>query len=111
VSARLEMSAGEHLLEHRRRQAAPAARPLVEELPRLQTPTLIAWGNDDRGAAVDRGLALLQLIPRAELHVFRDCAHWVQWDQAERFNRLVADFLDAPLYAVASAACASGTST
>jgi pimeloyl-ACP methyl ester carboxylesterase len=28
-----------------------------------------------------------------ELRQLKKCAHWVQWDQAERFNRLVADFL------------------
>jgi|GEM_PF-3441521 pimeloyl-ACP methyl ester carboxylesterase len=26
-------------------------------------------------------------------HLFDHCAHWVQWDQAVRFNRIVADFL------------------
>jgi pimeloyl-ACP methyl ester carboxylesterase len=45
------------------------------------------------GAATERALGLLDCIPGAELHVFDRCAHWVQWDQAERFNRLVADFL------------------
>jgi pimeloyl-ACP methyl ester carboxylesterase len=25
--------------------------------------------------------------------LFDQCAHWVQWDQAERFNAIVADFL------------------
>jgi 2-hydroxy-6-oxonona-2,4-dienedioate hydrolase len=42
---------------------------------------------------VERGLLLFQLIPNAEFHLFDQCAHWVQWDQAERFNRLVSDFL------------------
>jgi pimeloyl-ACP methyl ester carboxylesterase len=65
----------------------------VDELPRLKTRTLILWGNNDQGAAVERALLLLQRIPGAELHVFDRCAHWVQWDQAARFNDLVADFL------------------
>jgi len=25
--------------------------------------------------------------------LFDQCAHWVQWDQADRFNALVSDFL------------------
>ena len=51
------------------------------------------WGNNDRGVSVERGLELFQRIPGAEFHLFDKCAHWVQWDQADRFNRLVVDFL------------------
>jgi 2-hydroxy-6-oxonona-2,4-dienedioate hydrolase len=43
--------------------------------------------------SVERGVELFQSIPGAEFHLFDRCAHWVQWDQAERFNRLVSDFL------------------
>jgi 2-hydroxy-6-oxonona-2,4-dienedioate hydrolase len=39
---------------------------------------------------------LLESFADAELHVFNDCAHWVQWDQAARFNQLVVDFLRSP---------------
>jgi len=35
---------------------------------------------------------LFEKISQPELHIF---AHWVQWDQAVRFNHLVADFLKA----------------
>jgi 2-hydroxy-6-oxonona-2,4-dienedioate hydrolase len=38
---------------------------------------------------------LLKAIPGAELHIFDRCGHWVQWDQAERFNTIVRDFLSA----------------
>lgn len=44
-------------------------------------------------ALFERGLLLFQLIPHAEFHLFDNCAHWVQWDRAERFNRIVSDFL------------------
>jgi len=70
-----------------------APRSLADELPKLKTKSLLLWGNQDRGVSVERGLLLFQLIPNAEFHLFDQCAHWVQWDQAERFNRLVSDFL------------------
>lgn len=75
------------------RPAGP--RPIYEDLKNLTTPTLIVWGAQDSGAAVERALLLLQAIPGAELHVFDRAAHWVQWDQTERFNTLVRDFLTA----------------
>jgi pimeloyl-ACP methyl ester carboxylesterase len=93
VEARYAMSVGARFAAQQRRQAAPTARPIQDELTRLRAPTLIVWGTGDRGAAVERALPLLRLIPHAELHVFEQCGHWPQWDQAARFNRLVADFL------------------
>jgi pimeloyl-ACP methyl ester carboxylesterase len=88
LETRLEMSSGKHLLAR-----ATPAEPLGDSLHKVQQPTLILWGTDDRGAAVERALPMLRQIPKAELHIFRECGHWVQWDHADRFNRLVADFL------------------
>lgn len=78
------------------RQKTPPARSLVKELHRLTMETLILWGANDRGAAVERAVLLFNALPKAELHIFSRCAHWVHWDQAERFNRLVSDFLARP---------------
>jgi 2-hydroxy-6-oxonona-2,4-dienedioate hydrolase len=95
VRARYEMSIGKNHEAALLRKGAKAPRSLDGELPKLKTKTLLLWGNQDRGVSVERGLLLFQLIPNAEFHLFDQCAHWVQWDQAERFNRLVADFLAA----------------
>src|SRR5262245_46149825 len=71
------------------------SKSLGDELGNLKTKTLILWGKDDHGTSLEQALLLFQKIPQAELHVFDQCAHWVQWDQAERFNNLVAEFLKA----------------
>jgi pimeloyl-ACP methyl ester carboxylesterase len=96
VEERFAMSSGPRLEAQLSRREAPPARPILDELAKLKSKTLILWGNNDQGAAVERALLLLQLIPNAELHVFDRCGHWVQWDQAARFNRVVADFLNGP---------------
>lgn len=93
VRERFEMSSGQRYDAQLARRGTPAPRSILEQLPELAPKTLILWGNNDHGAAVERSLLLLKLIPGAELHIFDSCAHWVQWDQSERFNRLVADFL------------------
>ncbi|HEX5605122.1 MAG TPA: alpha/beta fold hydrolase, partial [Candidatus Binatia bacterium] len=95
VRARHEMSIGKNAEAARLRRGIKAPRPLFGELPRLKKKTLLLWGAQDRGVSVERGILLFQLVPNAEFHLFDQCAHWVQWDQAERFNRLVADFLKA----------------
>jgi pimeloyl-ACP methyl ester carboxylesterase len=95
VRNRHEMSIGKNLEASNARRGAPPPEPIYEELKNLTVPTLIVWGANDAGAALERSLLLFQSIPGAELHVFDRCAHWVQWDQAERFNTLVRDFLRA----------------
>ncbi|MBO1531639.1 alpha/beta fold hydrolase [Psychrobacter sp. F1192] len=62
-------------------------------LDEVNNETLIIWGRDDRFVAMDLGIRLLNGLPRAELHVFNRCGHWVQWEYADKFNRMVLDFL------------------
>ena len=93
VRARLEMSSGSRHEAQVARRSAPPQRSILDELPSPAPRTLILWGKNDRGAAMERALLLFDLSPGAELHVFDECGHWSHWDQAERFNRIVSDFL------------------
>jgi len=93
VRERYEMSKGPLFDAGKAREAVRGFRSLASELHRLANPTMILWGANDHGAAVERAVLLLEALSNAELHVFNNCAHWVQWDQAYRFNRLVTDFL------------------
>src|SRR4030095_4296061 len=95
VRERYEMSTGKNLEASNARRGAPPPRAIYGELKNLTMPTLIVWGAQDSGAAIERSLLLFQSIPGAELHIFDRCAHWVQWDQSDRFNTLVRDFLTA----------------
>jgi pimeloyl-ACP methyl ester carboxylesterase len=94
VRARFEMSGGPRYEAQRARRTAATHRSILDELPKLTPKTLILWGKNDRGAAVERALLLFDRIPGAELHVFDECGHWVQWDQAPRFNQIVGAFLN-----------------
>ncbi|MEM5436756.1 alpha/beta fold hydrolase [Paraburkholderia diazotrophica] len=62
-------------------------------LGEIAAPTLIIWGRDDRFVPFDVGLRLVWGLQNAEFHVFNRCGHWVQWEHAEKFNRMVLDFL------------------
>ncbi|WP_027848776.1 alpha/beta fold hydrolase [Marinospirillum minutulum] len=62
-------------------------------LNEIQVPVLIVWGRDDRFVPMDIGLRLLWNLHQAELHIFSRCGHWAQWEHADRFNKLVLDFL------------------
>ncbi|MGE3272744.1 MAG: alpha/beta fold hydrolase [Chloroflexota bacterium] len=95
VQLRFEMSSGPRYQAHLARQAAPQRRSLADRLPTLRPKTLILWGKQDHLSGPDQALQMFSLIPGAELHLFDECGHWVQWDQAQRFNQVVVDFLKA----------------
>lgn len=75
-------------------EANPRQFPdLSPRLAEISAPTLVTWGRDDRFVPLDSGLRLVWGLQNAELHVFSKCGHWAQWEHAEKFNRLVIEFL------------------
>ncbi|RWU22801.1 2-hydroxy-6-oxo-6-phenylhexa-2,4-dienoate hydrolase [Pseudomonas alkylphenolica] len=97
ISGRLEnmLQRRDHLENFTRSLALhPRQFPDVStRLAEISAATLVIWGRNDRFVPMDTGLRLVAGIPNSELHVFNNCGHWVQWEHAERFNRLVVDFL------------------
>jgi 4,5:9,10-diseco-3-hydroxy-5,9,17-trioxoandrosta-1(10),2-diene-4-oate hydrolase len=59
----------------------------------LETPTLVLWGREDKVNPPAGGPALLNTLPNAQLVMTSHTGHWMQWERAELFNRLVVDFL------------------
>jgi len=64
-----------------------------QALSEIKQQTLIIHGRDDRVVPVDVSERLFKKIKNSQLHLFGCCGHWTQIEQAERFNRLVTDFL------------------
>ncbi len=67
--------------------------PYWAQLHRVQAPTLLTWGRDDRVSPMDMALMPMRLIPNAELHVFPQCGHWVMIEQKAAFESAVVAFL------------------
>jgi 4,5:9,10-diseco-3-hydroxy-5,9,17-trioxoandrosta-1(10),2-diene-4-oate hydrolase len=65
-------------------------------LKHLQTPTLVLWGRDDKVNRPAGGPMLVKLMPNAELVITSRTGHWMQWERAKLFNRLVTEFLGTP---------------
>ncbi|CAB3788725.1 2-hydroxy-6-oxononadienedioate/2-hydroxy-6-oxononatrienedioate hydrolase [Paraburkholderia caffeinitolerans] len=90
------MQANKHHLENWVSSMAANPRQFTDyqpRLPEIEAPTLIVWGREDRFVPYDIGLCLLSGLQDAEFHMFNRCGHWVQWEHAEKFNRMVLDFL------------------
>lgn len=65
----------------------------LAQLRRIQAPTLITWGRDDRVTPLDGFIAPMRLIRNAELHVFPDCGHWAMLERKAEWERVVLSFL------------------
>lgn len=81
------------MLEAMRTRRAFGAADQVAMLTRIQVPTLLMWGRDDRVTPLDGSLAAMRFIPRCELHVFYDCGHWTMIERKDEFESTVLAFL------------------
>lgn len=68
-------------------------RALFPHLSGLTIPALLIWAGGDPTVPVARGLALANMLPRSEVHVFPRSGHWVMHEEAEGFNRLLQGWL------------------
>ncbi|WP_028624210.1 alpha/beta fold hydrolase, partial [Pseudomonas sp. Ant30-3] len=59
----------------------------------LPHETLVIHGREDQVIPLAASLTLAEWIACAQLHVFGQCGHWTQIEHAERFARLVENFL------------------
>lgn len=64
-----------------------------EELAAITQPTLVIHGREDRIVPLECSYYLHGNIPDSDLYVMAHCGHWSQFEQAERFSKVIADFL------------------
>ena len=75
-------------------QRSKLTRRLREELAGLKVPALVIWGRQDRIIPLSHGYIARDRIPGARLEIIDNCGHMPMFEQPEKFNRLVLDFLD-----------------
>jgi len=89
----------ECLLREARSQSGYGNYTAVQErlifpfLADLKIPTLLIWAGQDATVPAARGLALADLLPMSEMHIFPRAGHWVMHEEAEGFNRLLRAWL------------------
>ena len=78
--------------------AAIHASPMVRKnndgaIARIDVPTLLIWGREDRFVTYEQGLAFLSNIRAAELVVLQRCGHWVPFERPNEYASHVLRFL------------------
>lgn len=66
---------------------------IFDSLAALGIPALVLSGRDDPIAKAADCERVARALQRAEYHCIDTCGHYVNLEQAETFNRLLADFL------------------
>jgi len=70
---------------------------LFEIAPEIDTPTLIIWGDQDRGVGMDRGVRRLhQMMPHSEFLTITDAGHVLSFERPEETAGAIAEFLSRP---------------
>ena len=62
-------------------------------ITRIDKPTLLIWGGQDRYLGIRLTQGLGALVPKLRLERIPDASHWVQAEVPERVNALMVDFL------------------
>lgn len=62
-------------------------------ISRLQTPTLVLWGAEDKVNRPRGGELLRRRLPVCDLYLVPQTGHWVQWEQPQLFNEMATSFL------------------
>ncbi len=69
--------------------------PLVykQAITRIDIPTLLIWGEQDRYLGIRLTEGLEPWVPKLQLERIPDASHWVQAEVPERVNALIVEFL------------------
>lgn len=62
-------------------------------LPRITSPTLLVWGENDTETPVSSARVMERLIPNAELVILKNAGHFSYLDQYGKFRLIVRKFL------------------
>jgi pimeloyl-ACP methyl ester carboxylesterase len=65
---------------------------LAQRLHRIQSPTLLLWGDHDHLVPPAYGEAYRKLIPEAELKTIKDCGHLPMFEKEAEFVDIITKF-------------------
>jgi pimeloyl-ACP methyl ester carboxylesterase len=68
---------------------------LPQHLNRIECPTLILWGRQDKLLPLGIGEYYAKQIPNARLEIFENCGHMLPFEKAEQFVAKTVEFLRA----------------
>ncbi len=74
-------------------RALALGRPWSKPWGRLEVPTLMIWGEEDAALGKELTLGTEAYVSDLRLRYLPHCSHWVQQEQPQQVNALMAEFL------------------
>jgi pimeloyl-ACP methyl ester carboxylesterase len=68
-------------------------RLLLDRLPELKMPVLVAWGKKDQIVPISNLAKIRSRLPDARYLVYDKAGHMLPYEVARRFNKALVDFL------------------
>jgi pimeloyl-ACP methyl ester carboxylesterase len=65
----------------------------IHQLGRMEVPTLLVWGREDRAIPVGRGQDMHRILKGSRLEILDHAGHVPNFERAKEFNQLAVDFL------------------
>lgn len=65
----------------------------MDQLPHLQMPALVIWGERDRVFPYSQGQKALSHLRQGSLELVPDCGHLPQVERPDRFTAILGRFL------------------
>ncbi|MBV9468044.1 MAG: alpha/beta hydrolase, partial [Abitibacteriaceae bacterium] len=66
---------------------------VLRQTRRIETPTLLIWGEEDRYLEIGMTENLEQWVPDLRVERLPNVSHWVQHEVPEKVNQLMIEFL------------------
>ena len=83
----------ETLLDSLRKNFFDKLLPEIKKLGEMDVPILIVWGRHDRSIPLELGQEMHKILKGSRLEIFEDSAHCPNYEEPEKFNKVVIDFL------------------
>lgn len=66
---------------------------MAKDLPKMETPTCIIWGRNDKVTPPDVAEEFNKLLPNSDLYWIEKCGHAAMMEHPNEFNRLMFEWL------------------
>ncbi len=81
------------ILSTMRNQMLESFIETYERIGKLEKPTLLFWGKQDKTVPFEDSILLRNAIPHAEFHAIENCGHLAHYERPEIVNPILLEFL------------------
>jgi epoxide hydrolase 4 len=80
------------MLNYYRAALRGSPRAVLRQLHRIETPTMVIWGERDRHLGAELAEPLSEWVPNLRMEWLPQATHWVQHEEPARVSELLAEF-------------------